>query len=93
MSSSLCRTCTSLLTTDRTETLALLQQVMGVLRTRPQTWQDCVVWALGHWQLCFHDSIVELLRHFPSDKVGSQRLGSDGSRRPDSPVAFISLGA
>lgn len=32
---------------------------MGVLRTRPQTWQDCVVWALGHWQLCFHDKVLE----------------------------------
>lgn len=59
MSSFLCRTCTSLSATDRTETLALLQQVMGVLRTRPQTWQDCVVWALGHWQLCFHDKVLE----------------------------------
>lgn len=53
------QTCTSLSATDRTETLALLQQVMGVLRTRPQTWQDCVVWALGHWQLCFHDKVLE----------------------------------
>lgn len=75
-SSSLCRTCTSLLGTDRTRTLALLQQVVGVLRMRPQTWRDCVVWALGHWQLCFCDSIVELLSRFPSDKVGRQRRGS-----------------
>lgn len=62
-----------MLAMDRT---TLLRQVMGVLKMRPRTWQDCVVWALGHWQLCFHDGIVELLRHLPCDKVGSQWLGS-----------------
>uniref|UniRef100_A0A8C5L5P2 Ubiquitin-like modifier-activating enzyme 7 n=1 Tax=Jaculus jaculus TaxID=51337 RepID=A0A8C5L5P2_JACJA len=49
------QTCPSLADTDRLQILPLLQQVLGVLRVRPQTWQDCVVWALGHWQLCFHD--------------------------------------
>lgn len=62
------QTCTSLADVDRTQT-SILQRVLGVLRTRPQTWQDCVVWALGHWQLCFHDDIRELLRRFPPDKV------------------------
>lgn len=50
--------------------LNLLQVVLGVLRERPQTWRDCVVWALGHWQLRFHYGIEQLLRHFPPDKVG-----------------------
>lgn len=84
------QTCTSsLLGTDGTGTLALLQQVMGVLRTRPQTWQDCVVWALGHWQLCFHDNIVELLRKFPSDKVLEDgTLFWSGSKKCPHPLQF-----
>ncbi|GAB1294668.1 E1 ubiquitin-activating enzyme [Apodemus speciosus] len=83
------QTCTSLLDTDRTGTLDLLKQVMGVLRTRPQTWRDCVVWALGHWQLCFHDSIVELLRNFPSDKVLEDgTLFWSGSKTCPHPLQF-----
>lgn len=50
--------------------LSLLQAVLGVLRERPQTWQDCVGWALGQWQLCFHHRIKQVLRRFPPDKVG-----------------------
>lgn len=69
--------------------MALLQQVMGVLRTRPQTWRDCVVWALGHWQLCFHDNIVELLRKFPSDKVREDgTLFWSGSKKCPHPLQF-----
>ncbi|XP_008061368.1 ubiquitin-like modifier-activating enzyme 7 [Carlito syrichta] len=60
---------TSLEDMDMAQTLSLLQPVLGVLRARPQTWRDCVVWALGHWQLCFHYGIKQLLRRFPSDKV------------------------
>ncbi|XP_050996068.1 ubiquitin-like modifier-activating enzyme 7 [Acomys russatus] len=79
------RTRTSQLGEDGT----LLQQVVGVLRMRPQTWQDCVVWALGHWQLCFHDSIVELLRHFPSAKVLKDgTLFWSGSKRCPHPLQF-----
>ncbi|XP_007953546.1 ubiquitin-like modifier-activating enzyme 7 [Orycteropus afer afer] len=44
-------------------------QVLDVLRVHPQTWQDCVVWARGQWQLCFHDSIMQLLKCFPPEKV------------------------
>uniref|UniRef100_A0A8D1MK57 Ubiquitin-activating enzyme E1 C-terminal domain-containing protein n=1 Tax=Sus scrofa TaxID=9823 RepID=A0A8D1MK57_PIG len=54
---------------DGPQMLNLLQVVLGVLRERPQTWRDCVVWALGHWQLRFHYGIEQLLRHFPPDKV------------------------
>ncbi|XP_006873713.1 PREDICTED: ubiquitin-like modifier-activating enzyme 7 [Chrysochloris asiatica] len=60
---------TSLTDMDGSQVLTLLQPVLGVLRERPQTWQDCVVWARGHWQLCFHDSIMQLLRYFPPEKV------------------------
>ncbi|XP_076985390.1 ubiquitin-like modifier-activating enzyme 7 isoform X2 [Tamandua tetradactyla] len=60
---------TSLADMDGPQTLSLLQPVLGVLRVRPQTWRDCVVWAFGHWHLCFHDSIMELLRRFPPEKV------------------------
>ncbi|XP_047420189.1 ubiquitin-like modifier-activating enzyme 7 isoform X2 [Sciurus carolinensis] len=60
---------TSLADMDRPQTLTLLQVVLGVLRVHPQTWQDCVVWALGQWQLCFHYGIIQLLRHFPPDKM------------------------
>lgn len=54
---------------DGPQVLTLLQVVLGVLRERPQTWRDCVLWALGHWQLCFHYGIIQLLRLFPPDKV------------------------
>ena len=40
----------------------LLQTMRGVLTERPQTWRDCVLWALGHWQLRFHHGITQLLR-------------------------------
>ncbi|XP_012494082.1 PREDICTED: ubiquitin-like modifier-activating enzyme 7 isoform X5 [Propithecus coquereli] len=63
------QTSTSLADMDGPQTLTLLQPVLGVLRVRPQSWQDCVVWALGHWQLCFHHGIKQLLRRFPPDKV------------------------
>lgn len=49
---------------------SLQQVVLGELSERPQTWRDCVVWAYGHWQLCFHHGVKQLLRHFPPDKVG-----------------------
>nr|XP_021518188.1 ubiquitin-like modifier-activating enzyme 7 isoform X2 [Meriones unguiculatus] len=79
------QTRSSLSDTDRT----LLQQVLGVLRTRPRTWKDCVEWALGHWQLCFHDSILEQLRRFPSDKVlGDGTLFWSGSRKCPRPLRF-----
>ncbi|KAM9185694.1 ubiquitin-like modifier-activating enzyme 7 [Dugong dugon] len=60
---------TSLADVDGPQVLTLLQPVLGILRVRPQTWQDCVAWARGHWQLCFHDSIIQLLRCFPPEKV------------------------
>ncbi|XP_066207217.1 ubiquitin-like modifier-activating enzyme 7 [Saccopteryx leptura] len=47
----------------------LLHVVLGVLRQRPRTWQDCVLWALGHWQRCFRSGIMQLLRQHPPDKV------------------------
>ncbi|XP_045056058.2 ubiquitin-like modifier-activating enzyme 7 isoform X2 [Desmodus rotundus] len=47
----------------------LLQVAVGVLRQRPQNWRDCVLWALGRWQLCFRHSIEQLLRHHPPDEV------------------------
>ncbi|XP_045713436.1 ubiquitin-like modifier-activating enzyme 7 [Phyllostomus hastatus] len=49
--------------------LPLLRVVVGVLRQRPRNWRDCVLWALGHWQLCFRHSIKRLLRHHPPDEV------------------------
>ncbi|KAI6051732.1 ubiquitin-like modifier-activating enzyme 7 isoform X1 [Marmota monax] len=58
---------TSLADMDRQQILTLLR--LGVLGQRPQTWQDCVVWALGQWQFCFHYGIIQLLKHFPPDKV------------------------
>ncbi|XP_016058371.1 PREDICTED: ubiquitin-like modifier-activating enzyme 7 [Miniopterus natalensis] len=60
---------TSLADRDRPHLLPRLQGVVGVLGHRPRNWQDCVVWALGHWHLCFHDGIMQLLRHYPPDKV------------------------
>ncbi|KAM7064134.1 ubiquitin-like modifier-activating enzyme 7 isoform 1-T1 [Molossus nigricans] len=60
---------TSLADSDRPQSLPLLQVVVGALRHRPQNWQDCVVWALGHWQLCFRYGIRQLLRRYPPDKV------------------------
>ncbi|XP_065396662.1 ubiquitin-like modifier-activating enzyme 7 isoform X3 [Macaca fascicularis] len=60
---------TSLADMDGPQTLTLLKPVLGVLRVRAQNWQDCVAWALGHWKLCFHYGIKQLLRHFPPNKV------------------------
>ena len=53
----------------------LLQTMRGVLTERPQTWQDCVLWAFGHWQLRFHYGITQLLRTYPPDKVGGWGSG------------------
>ncbi|XP_008701996.1 ubiquitin-like modifier-activating enzyme 7 [Ursus maritimus] len=60
---------TSLAEADGPQVLTLLQEVLGVLRERPRTWQDCVAWALGHWQRRFHYDIKQLLSRFPPDKV------------------------
>uniref|UniRef100_A0A8C4M3X0 E1 ubiquitin-activating enzyme n=1 Tax=Equus asinus TaxID=9793 RepID=A0A8C4M3X0_EQUAS len=80
---------TSLADTDRPQVLTLLQAVLGVLRERPQTWQDCVVWALGHWQLRFCYSIMQLLKHFPPDKVLEDgTLFWSGSKRCPQPLEF-----
>uniref|UniRef100_A0A673VDB6 Ubiquitin like modifier activating enzyme 7 n=1 Tax=Suricata suricatta TaxID=37032 RepID=A0A673VDB6_SURSU len=69
--------------------LTLLQEALGVLRERPQTWQDCVVWALGHWQLCFHNSIIQLLNRFPPDKVLEDgTLFWSGSKQCPKPLEF-----
>lgn len=85
------RTPTSLADTEGPQMLTLLQVVLGVLRERPQTWQDCVVWALGQWQLCFHYSIKQLLRRFPPDKVLKDgRLFWAGSKLCPQPLEFDS---
>lgn len=79
--SSLGRPHVSLADVDGPQKLALLQPVLGVLKARAQTWEDCVVWARGHWQLRFHSSIIQLLKSFPPDKVGDwswEVEGSDG---------------
>nr|XP_058932777.1 ubiquitin-like modifier-activating enzyme 7 isoform X2 [Kogia breviceps] len=60
---------TSLAHLDESQVLTLQHVVLGVLRERPQTWRDCVLWALGQWQLCFHYGITHLLSRFPPDKV------------------------
>ncbi|XP_029099966.1 ubiquitin-like modifier-activating enzyme 7 isoform X4 [Monodon monoceros] len=60
---------TSLAHLDESQVLTVQQVVLGVLRERPQTWRDCVLWALGQWQLCFHYGITQLLSRFPPDKV------------------------
>lgn len=56
------RALTSLADMDGPNLPALLPVVLGALRSRPRTWRDCVMWALGHWQLSFHDGIAQLLR-------------------------------
>ncbi|KAL1781350.1 ubiquitin-like modifier-activating enzyme 7 [Sigmodon hispidus] len=83
------QTPTSLSYMENTHTWTLLQQVMGVLKRRPQTWQDCVEWALGHWYLRFHDGIIELLRRYPYDKVLEDgRPFWSGSKRCPQPLKF-----
>ncbi|XP_029771909.1 ubiquitin-like modifier-activating enzyme 7 isoform X6 [Suricata suricatta] len=80
---------TSLAEPDGLKVLTLLQEALGVLRERPQTWQDCVVWALGHWQLCFHNSIIQLLNRFPPDKVLEDgTLFWSGSKQCPKPLEF-----
>ncbi|KAM5293141.1 ubiquitin-like modifier-activating enzyme 7 [Ctenodactylus gundi] len=74
---------------DITQTLPLLLPVLGVLRARPQTWEDCVVWALGHWQLRFHDNIVQLLKHFPPERVLEDKtLFWSGAKQAPKPLEF-----
>ncbi|XP_063104939.1 ubiquitin-like modifier-activating enzyme 7 isoform X4 [Cavia porcellus] len=63
------RAATSLEDVSGLQMLTSLQLLLGVLRVRPQTWQDCVEWALGHWRLRFCDDIIRLLRLFPPYKV------------------------
>ncbi|KAL0599887.1 Ubiquitin-like modifier-activating enzyme 7 [Plecturocebus cupreus] len=60
---------TSLTDMHGAQTLTLLKSVFGILRERPQNWQDCVAWALGHWELRFHYGVKQLLRHLPPNKV------------------------
>ncbi|XP_032145763.1 ubiquitin-like modifier-activating enzyme 7 isoform X3 [Sapajus apella] len=79
----------SLTDMDGAQTLTLLKSVFGVLRQRPQNWQDCVAWALGHWELCFHYGIKQLLRHLPPEKVleDGTRFWS-GPKRCPQPLEF-----
>uniref|UniRef100_A0A2K6V6Z4 Ubiquitin-like modifier-activating enzyme 7 n=1 Tax=Saimiri boliviensis boliviensis TaxID=39432 RepID=A0A2K6V6Z4_SAIBB len=79
----------SLTDMDGAQTLTLLKSVFGVLRERPQNWQDCVAWALGHWELCFHYGIKQLLRHLPPNKVleDGTPFWSDPKRCPQ-PLEF-----
>ncbi|XP_019061787.1 ubiquitin-like modifier-activating enzyme 7 isoform X1 [Fukomys damarensis] len=80
---------TSLADVDGPQILTSLQLVMGVLRVRPQTWRDCVMWALGHWHLCFHDDIIQLLSHLPPDKVHEDgTLFWSGPKRCPQPLEF-----
>ncbi|XP_016005457.2 ubiquitin-like modifier-activating enzyme 7 isoform X2 [Rousettus aegyptiacus] len=74
---------TSLADTDGPNLPALLPVVLGALRSRPRTWRDCVMWALGHWQLSFHDGIAQLLR--PNED--GTLLWSDPTPRPK-PLEF-----
>ncbi|XP_011363035.1 ubiquitin-like modifier-activating enzyme 7 isoform X2 [Pteropus vampyrus] len=77
---------TSLADTDGPNLLTLQQVVLGALRSRPRTWQDCVMWALGHWQLSFHYGITQLLKHLPPNKEGT-RFWSDPTQCPQ-PLEF-----
>ncbi|XP_074054073.1 ubiquitin-like modifier-activating enzyme 7 isoform X2 [Macrotis lagotis] len=57
--------------------------------TPPQCWQDCLAWARGRWQHCFHDSITELLKYFPPDKVTEEGvLFWSGTKRCPQPLEF-----
>mmetsp|Transcript_6697 Transcript_6697/g.21080 ORF Transcript_6697/g.21080 Transcript_6697/m.21080 type:complete len:1041 (-) Transcript_6697:52-3174(-) len=49
-------------------------EVAGRVKTalvdaRPLGYDDCVTWARLQFQLCFHDSIAQLLHNFPEDQV------------------------
>ncbi|KAG0726075.1 Ubiquitin-like modifier-activating enzyme 1 [Chionoecetes opilio] len=50
----------------------------------PHGFKDCVAWARRHWQLLFHDTILDLLEEFPPDKLTSTGtpFWSDGKQRP-----------
>ncbi|XP_017356890.1 ubiquitin-like modifier-activating enzyme 7 isoform X5 [Cebus imitator] len=79
----------SLTDMDGAQTLTLLKSVFGVLRQRPQNWQDCVAWALGHWELCFHYGIKQLLRHLPPNKVLEDETPFwSGPKRCPQPLEF-----
>ncbi|XP_068951795.1 ubiquitin-like modifier-activating enzyme 7 isoform X2 [Petaurus breviceps papuanus] len=55
----------------------------------PQCWRDCVAWARGRWQHCFHDSITHLLQYFPRDKVNEEGVPFwSGTKRCPQPLEF-----
>uniref|UniRef100_A0A4X2LF36 E1 ubiquitin-activating enzyme n=1 Tax=Vombatus ursinus TaxID=29139 RepID=A0A4X2LF36_VOMUR len=55
----------------------------------PQGWQECVAWAWGRWQHCFHDSITHLLQYFPHDKVNEEGVPFwSGTKRCPQPLEF-----
>ncbi|XP_072506874.1 ubiquitin-like modifier-activating enzyme 7 isoform X2 [Notamacropus eugenii] len=71
------------------QTLDYLKTASISFLSPPQCWRDCVVWARGHWQHCFHDSIAHLLQYFPHDKVNTEGVPFwSGTKRCPQPLEF-----
>ncbi|CDW52513.1 ubiquitin activating enzyme E1 [Trichuris trichiura] len=70
--------------------IEMLDNVYRVLSVeRPETAEDCVVWARNYWEKCFNYSIRQLLHNFPPDQTTS--LGAkfwSGSKRCPHPLRF-----
>ncbi|XP_021265444.1 ubiquitin-like modifier-activating enzyme 7 [Numida meleagris] len=73
----------------RWEGLAVPEQVRRSLEERPRDWGDCVRWARRHWQLCYHNSIVQLLHDVPPSHETSPGVPFwSGDRRCPHPLTF-----
>uniref|UniRef100_A0A5S6R0S6 E1 ubiquitin-activating enzyme n=1 Tax=Trichuris muris TaxID=70415 RepID=A0A5S6R0S6_TRIMR len=70
--------------------IEMLDNVYRALSSeRPETAEDCVLWARNYWEKCFNYSIRQLLHNFPPDQTTS--LGAkfwSGSKRCPHPLRF-----
>ena len=53
---------------SHTETLTAIRDNLG---SKPQTFEDCIVWARLRFQELFHNTVAQLLFNFPPDQVTS----------------------
>eukprot|EP01007_Sphenomonas_quadrangularis_P000835 NODE_168_length_1941_cov_75.507400_g126_i0.p1 GENE.NODE_168_length_1941_cov_75.507400_g126_i0~~NODE_168_length_1941_cov_75.507400_g126_i0.p1 ORF type:complete len:617 (-),score=283.06 NODE_168_length_1941_cov_75.507400_g126_i0:90-1910(-) len=61
----------------------------SLVRNRPKTFEDCLVWARNRFEENFNNAIRQLLFNFPLETVTSsgERFWS-GPKRPPNPLAF-----
>ncbi|XP_015730043.1 ubiquitin-like modifier-activating enzyme 7 isoform X3 [Coturnix japonica] len=71
------------------EAMVVPERVRRSLQEQPKDWGDCVRWARRHWQLRYHDSIVQLLHDVPPSHETSPGVPFwSGDRRCPHPLMF-----